>query len=123
MRAVAMVFDLQNQWQVCCIRNSSADIVKALSRGASWAALRAMFSMPRAWMARALRMSKVVAGNSWLAKGIAMAKRLTRASASFTWANSAAKRLNCSLSWDSVVVSRLQIWSRRSGVLSPSARR
>ena len=66
---------------------------------------------------------EVEGGNDELAKGIAMAKQLTRASASFTWANSAAKRLNCSLSCDSVVVSRLQIWSRRSGVLSPSARR
>jgi len=30
IRADATVFDLQNQWQLCCIRNSSADIVKVV---------------------------------------------------------------------------------------------
>ncbi|MNU07152.1 hypothetical protein D3C72_2526260 [compost metagenome] len=68
-------------------------------------------------------MSKVKLGNIFSAKGIAIARRLTRVVASGSLAKSAANRLNCSVSCASVVLSRCQICWRRSSVLSPRARR
>ncbi|MNT60365.1 hypothetical protein D3C72_1979420 [compost metagenome] len=105
------------------MRNSSAVIMKARSLGARWLVFCTTCAMPRAWMARALRMSKVKLGNIFSANGIAMARRLTRVVASGSLAKSAANRLNCSVSCASVVLSRFQIWVRRSSVFSPNARR